>query len=493
MIDLDGVPDVATGGLLDGRYRLDERIGEGGAARVYRAFDTQLQRTVAVKIMRGPIDGADVIDRARAETRLLASLNHHSFVTLLDAHVSAEDGTYLVMELVEGLTLRDRIHQGALPERDVASIALDIAEALHVAHSAGIVHRDVKPGNILLWQSDLPGREWRAKLADLGIAHLLESERVTTPGLVLGTAAYIAPEQAQGAAPAPPADVYAFGITLLEALTGTRPFAEAEGIGAVLARLSSPPEIPEWLPAAWQGLLRGMTALHPEDRPTPLEIAAAVTPLALAPVASVIEQPTAAMDAAREDSAHLDRTIALPAAPAASSSSALAGSAGSPGSPPVDTPPVAAAVAAAAIAAASRSSTGPIARLRSGRRPMILAIVVGIVALAAAAAALWGLNLAGASPDPLPTTPAVSPSYGGTQPSDTAEPDPSVAPEDTAGEPVQPVQPVEPAPDQGNGGPGGGNGNSGPGNNNGNGNGNGGGNGNSGPGNNNGNGNGNGP
>jgi len=100
LIDLDGVPDVATGGLLDGRYRLDERIGEGGAARVYRAFDTQLQRTVAVKIMRGPIDGADVIDRARAETRLLASLNHHSFVTLLDAHVSAEDGTYLVMELV---------------------------------------------------------------------------------------------------------------------------------------------------------------------------------------------------------------------------------------------------------------------------------------------------------------------------------------------------------------------------------------------------------
>ena len=137
---------------------------------------------------------------------------------------------------------------GPVDPQIVASLAIDIAEGLHVAHEHGVVHRDIKPSNVLLWESPLPGREWRAKLADFGIAYLLDSARVTTPGVIVGTMAYIAPEQARGAAPAPAADIYAFGLLLIEALTGARPFGDAEGIGTVVARLSSAPDDPRVAP-----------------------------------------------------------------------------------------------------------------------------------------------------------------------------------------------------------------------------------------------------
>src|SRR3954447_24277886 len=224
MSQLGEVGEISTGELLDGRYRLEERIGEGASARVYRAEDTLLGRAVAIKLLRGPLDDLGTPERAQSETAVLAALNHHGLVTLFDARVSEYENSYLVMEYVEGITLRERIHQGRLESTEAASLALDIAEALHVAHLAGIVHRDIKPSNILLWRSLVPGQGWRAKIADFGIAYLLDSARLTTPGLMIGTVAYIAPEQARGAAPAPPADIYALGIVLIEALTGTRPF-----------------------------------------------------------------------------------------------------------------------------------------------------------------------------------------------------------------------------------------------------------------------------
>ncbi|GAA1995011.1 serine/threonine-protein kinase [Microbacterium pumilum] len=280
MIQVRERGDVSTGELLGGRYRLQERIGEGGMARVYRADDEMLGRTVAVKIMRGPLDGLGAIERARSETRVLASLNHHGLVTLFDGHISEDDDSYLVMEFVEGITLQERIHRGAIQPAEAASLAVDIAEALHAAHSAGIVHRDIKPSNLLLTKSPLPGHEWRAKIADFGIACLQDSTRLTTPGIMVGTVAYIAPEQARGAAPAPAADIYALGLVLLETLTGTRPFADAEGIGAVVARLQGPPAIPDDLDEGWRRLIRGMTAMLPADRPTALEVAVAAAPLA---------------------------------------------------------------------------------------------------------------------------------------------------------------------------------------------------------------------
>lgn len=294
MTDLQETGEVTTGELLDGRYRLQERIGEGGMARVYRAEDTILGRTVAVKILRGAVDDPQEIERARSETTLLASLNHHALVTLFDANVSEDGGSYLVMEYVEGITLRQRMSAGPIAPVEAASLAVDIAEALHMAHMAGIVHRDVKPSNILLWKSPLPGREWRAKIADFGIAYLLDSVRVTTPGLMVGTVAYIAPEQARGDAPAPPADIYALGIVLIEALTGTRPFADAEGFGTVMARLEKSPEVPESLEEGWRQLLRGMTAQVPEDRPTALEVAVAASRLTPVTGAAYVDEPTEA-------------------------------------------------------------------------------------------------------------------------------------------------------------------------------------------------------
>ncbi|MGU3647366.1 serine/threonine-protein kinase, partial [Microbacterium sp. C23T] len=280
MTDLLASGELSTGELLDDRYLLRERIGEGGMARVYRADDTHLQRSVAVKVFREPTDGVSSVERALSETTLLASLSHHSLVTVFDARVGTDEVSYLVMEHVDGITLRDLIARGPVDPRVVASIAIDIAEGLHVAHDHGVVHRDIKPSNVLLWSSPRPGWEWRAKLADFGIAYLLDSARVTTPGVIVGTMAYVAPEQARGVVPAPPADIYAFGLLLIEALTGERPFGEAEGIGTVMARLSSAPKIPESLHPSWKGLLRGMTAIRPDDRPTALEVVSAASRLA---------------------------------------------------------------------------------------------------------------------------------------------------------------------------------------------------------------------
>ncbi|MFB8145459.1 serine/threonine-protein kinase [Microbacterium sp. NPDC056003] len=477
MTDLREASDLSTGSILGGRYRLEARIGEGGMARVFRAEDAALRRTVAIKVLRGHVDEVGSVARTLSETTLLASLSHHSLVTLFDAHVSEDDPSYLVMEYVEGITMRDLIADGPVDAAQMASIAVDIAEGLHIAHSAGVVHRDIKPSNVLLWESPLPGLRWRAKLADFGIAYLLDSPRMTSPGIAVGTVAYIAPEQARGETPAPPADIYAFGIMLIEALTGTRPFADAEGIGTVMARLSSPPTIPETLHPAWQGLLRGMTSTQPQDRPTALEVAVAARRLAENDDAAIqpADQPTMAM------TPPTDRTAILPAA------SAAPGAAATMAVPAAEDPvtPRATSPMAAAMVALSEHPSGPLPLGRSAasraqrarRRRAAVGVAIALVALLIAiAAGAWLLSLAG-QPSPEPTMPVVI------QPS-----------EEPANAPVE----QEPAPvDQGggdtdnsgpgSGGGGNGNGNRGPGNNNGGGNGNGNGNGNRGPGNNNGN------
>lgn len=473
MTDLREAEDISTGELLDGRYRLEQRIGEGGMARVYRAEDTHLDRTIAVKLLRGPVDGDAVLDRARAETRVLASLSHHSIVTVFDARISETDGSYIAMEYVEGITLRDLIRRGPIDERDVARIAVDVAEGLHVAHTAGIVHRDVKPSNVLLGPSPLPGPTWHAKLADFGIAFLLDNTRVTTPGLVMGTAAYIAPEQAQGAPPAPPSDVYSFGIMLIEALTGTRPYADAEGIGAITARLVSPPPIPETLDPEWQGLLRGMTATRPDDRPTALEVATVASRLAGGHTDTTsVDRPTEAVEVRTQP------TMVLPAAGVAGAGAVGAGARGATtaGAGTVDGQASGEATPREGMtgpaASSTRDETAPAAPndAHRRRRLILLVVVAGLVAIALAAA-VWAMTLAGATPEPEPSTPAVVPSVV-----------PSETPTEEAPPPVVNDDDGE---DGDNSGPGNGNGNGGNGNddNSGPGNGNGGGNGNQGGGN----------
>ncbi|WP_457100735.1 protein kinase domain-containing protein [Microbacterium sp. P5_E9] len=271
--------EAPTTALLGGRYQLGERIGEGGMAHVYRAEDLWLGRTVAVKLIRGDADAVDSPVRARTEMTVLASLDHPALVKLLDGSVDPGQPQYLVMEFVDGTNLAERINDGPLAPDLVAHLTVQLASALHSVHGAGIVHRDLKPSNVLVESSTAPGEQPHVKLADFGVAYLMDSTRVTTPGTVIGTAAYLAPEQVRGEAIAPPADIYALGLVLLEALTGQRAFPNASGMGAVMARLIDSPHVPEWVGPVWAQLLSRMTATDPALRPTALEVAQAAAGL----------------------------------------------------------------------------------------------------------------------------------------------------------------------------------------------------------------------
>ncbi|WP_345752364.1 serine/threonine-protein kinase [Microbacterium rhizophilus] len=262
---------AAGSGLLGDRYKLGELVGQGGMGRVYRATDELLGRTVAIKMF--PAAATDEADRARreSETRLLASLSHPSLVTLYDADTLEDGSGYLVMEYVDGGTLADWIARGPMAPHHVAHVAADLGEALHAVHAGGVIHRDIKPPNVLLRSSY--GRPFRATLADFGIAYLMDTARMTTPGMAVGTAAYFSPEQARGAQPSPASDIYALGLVLMEALTGRRAFPQTTPIEAAIARLHTPPEVPAGFGYGWRSLLTAMTAPDPAARPTALEVA----------------------------------------------------------------------------------------------------------------------------------------------------------------------------------------------------------------------------
>ena len=264
--------------VLGDRYRLGEVIGRGGMAEVYRADDLKLARLVAVKLLLS--DAGDPTDRDRfvAEARTLAMLSHSGLVTVLDAGFGSSgrqdavaggehDRPFLVMELVDGPTFGQRMKNGPMTLHDLAPIAAQVAEALAYVHARGIVHRDVKPGNVLI------GHDETVKLADFGIARLIEQQsHHTATGVAIGTAAYIAPEQVSGGTVTGAADVYALGLVLLEAITGRREYAGSP-TEAALARLQRPPRIPT-LHAGWDDLLAGMTALDPGARPSAAAVAA---------------------------------------------------------------------------------------------------------------------------------------------------------------------------------------------------------------------------
>ena len=282
----DSVPtapyDASVDDLFDGRYRLGRMLGRGGYARVYEAVDTSLGRTVALKVIDG--EGADPADaaRVRSEIRLLASLSHPSLVTLYDARLASAPA-YLSMELIAGPTLADLIARGPIAEPEVARIGAEIAEAFAVIHSRGIVHRDVKPSNILIRPGGHPGETPRATLADFGIASLVGSTRLTKAETVVGTAAYLSPEQARGMPAAPASDVYSLGLVLLEALTGSRPFGGRTPHEALAARLLAAPDIPAHLSASWREALERMTAANPAERPDATGLIAALRALSARP------------------------------------------------------------------------------------------------------------------------------------------------------------------------------------------------------------------
>jgi eukaryotic-like serine/threonine-protein kinase len=208
-----------VGMQLSGRYRLDEQIGAGGMSTVYRAFDQTLERQVAIKLMHREISSdSDQLERFRREARAVAQLSHPHIVGAIDAGED-EGRPYIVFEYVEGETLKERIRRmGRLPMDEAIAYAIEIARALGCAHSHHIVHRDVKPQNVLI------DSEGSAKVTDFGIARTLDQEGLTADGRVLGTTDYVSPEQALGHDVNGQSDIYSLGVVLYEMLVGDVPF-----------------------------------------------------------------------------------------------------------------------------------------------------------------------------------------------------------------------------------------------------------------------------
>src|SRR5918995_4334439 len=234
-------------------------------ATVYRATDTQLGRAVALKILRPEyLRDPDFASRFRQEAQAAASLSHSNVVTVYD-YGEDPSAPFIVMELVDGEDLATILRRsGALPPRQVARIGAGVAQALAVAHARGLVHRDVKPGNVLI------GADGRVKVVDFGIARAIAEAQVTLPGMTLGSVHYFSPEQARGEQATAGSDIYSLGIVLYEMLTGVRPFEGDSAASVALARLTGPipdpatvrPSVPPDLAA----ITRKALALEPADR-----------------------------------------------------------------------------------------------------------------------------------------------------------------------------------------------------------------------------------
>ncbi|MEU4765259.1 serine/threonine-protein kinase [Actinosynnema sp. NPDC023794] len=251
-----------TGEVVDGRYALGSLYGSGGMAEVYRAVDTRLDRQVAIKFFLGQASGEDRI-RLDREAQVLGAMQFPGLVEVYGTG-SFRGRPFFVMQPVDGGTLRRRM-RGAMSPEVVAAIGSQIAGVLAHVHANDVVHRDVKPSNILL---DATGR--RAYLADFGLALQAQVTRVTRSGVLVGTAGYLAPEQVRGGDVLPAADVYALGLVLLECLTG-RPEYPGGDTEAALSRLHREPRIPANLPDPWVDVLTAMTASDPAKRPSAAE------------------------------------------------------------------------------------------------------------------------------------------------------------------------------------------------------------------------------
>lgn len=281
---------VPGGAVLGRRYRLGGPLGRGGSGDVLVATDTRLDRRVAIKVFAIGSASPDEIRRYALEARVLSGLAHPNLVALLDVGADVLDGVgpvaFLVMELVDGRTLRDTIADGPLDPALTADVGRQLAVALGHAHAAGITHRDVKPSNVLVASAPTPpgGRDapWLpVVLADFGIASATAFATVPATGAVpraamsttSGTAGYLSPEQALGREAGPPSDVYSLGLVLLECLTGERTYP-GDALTSSLARLLHPAQIPAELGPEWGRLLGAMTAQEPADRPPTAAVAA---------------------------------------------------------------------------------------------------------------------------------------------------------------------------------------------------------------------------
>lgn len=253
-----------TGGtVLGNRYTLTERIAVGGMGEVWAATDTVLARNVAVKLLHPALSQeSDFVERFRAEARHAAALQHPNIATVFD--FGEDDGTaYLVMELVVGQPLSQLIHERApLSVQETTAILIQAATALDAAHQGGVIHRDVKPANILITS------DGTAKLTDFGISRAVDSAPLTQTGQVLGTAQYLSPEQALGQTATAASDIYALGVVGHEMLTGVRPFDTGSVVSTALAHINQPPpQLPDTVPVGVRDVISAALAKDPADRP----------------------------------------------------------------------------------------------------------------------------------------------------------------------------------------------------------------------------------
>jgi serine/threonine-protein kinase len=288
--------DPLVGRLLDGRYRLDRPIARGGMATVYTATDTRLDRVVAVKVMRPALaEDADFVARFAREARAAARLSSPEVVAVHDQGTDPSTGTaYLVMEYVAGRTLRDVIRDtGPLSASRALGLLEPVLRALAAAHAAGLVHRDVKPENVLL------GDDGRVKVADFGLARAVETSNLTaTTGLLIGTVAYLAPEQVEHGTADPRTDVYAAGILLWEMLTGTPPYDGDSPLSVAYRHVHDdvppPSTLVEGIPPAVDALAVRATRRDPDQRPADAGafLAEVLAARASLPAAAMDTQPT---------------------------------------------------------------------------------------------------------------------------------------------------------------------------------------------------------
>jgi eukaryotic-like serine/threonine-protein kinase len=313
---------TTPGELLNHRYRLDELIASGGMGQVWRATDELLGRLVAIKLVQegGPsgapaAGGADDFrERFRHEARNSAGLSHPNIATVYDFGDDA-NRPYLVMELVEGQSLAQLLaERGPLPPQEVTAILGQAALALQAAHTAGVVHRDVKPANIMVTPGGM------VKLTDFGIARAAAGSGLTRTGEVLGTPHYLAPEQAHGLPATAASDVYALGVVGHELLTGQRPFTGESIVATALAHVTQEaPDLPDSVPPPLRSAIMAALAKDPADRPE-----------SAAELAAMLGMPGAPHTPLRElDPAAADLTMVAPA-PTIRSGGASAATQGAP-------------------------------------------------------------------------------------------------------------------------------------------------------------------